>query len=117
MTTFEFGPAHGQTLLLKRAPFFLRVVRTPAGKFDALDQLNDQPDAQETITVYRKLSESGWVHVCGRGGGAVSGRFVIARYRLHGEQPADETARSVREWRKWCEAQATQLRQQELENE
>jgi hypothetical protein len=117
MTTFEDGPAFGQTLLLRRAPFFLRVTFSPERKWDALDQLKDQPEPEETITVYRKVRESGWVHLCGRGRGAVSGRFVIAVYRLHGEQPADETARSIREWRKWCEAQAEQLRQPEQEKQ
>jgi hypothetical protein len=48
------GPAAGAFLSLGRSPYFLRVVRKPGGKWDALDQLDDTPEPDEEIHVYRQ---------------------------------------------------------------
>ena len=101
MIKFLDGPAAGQTLLLRRAPRLLRVVRGPSGKFDALDQLDDTPADDETVTVYvLGPGTPGVVHLnMGRLGG---GWYVIAEYRLHPSQPADWQARETSAWQDWC---------------
>lgn len=116
MITFLDGPDAGVRLLLKRAPYFLRVVRSAAGVWDALDQLDDEAEAGETIAVYRRVSQVGRLHIdFRRGKGARSGWYVVAEYRLHSIQPDDATARTRPEWRKCCEGQAELMRQPKRE--
>ena len=104
MIRFVDGPAAGQTMLLHRAPRFLRVVRGPGGKWDACDQLDDVPADDETITVYARGPEKpGVLHVnMGRLGG---GWYVVAAYRLQPAQPADWQARETSAWQDWCRDQ------------
>lgn len=104
MTTFTNGPAQGQTLMLKRAPRFLRVVEA-AGKWDALDQLEDQPQPNETIHVYVLQGKPGSVHLNrGRGRG---GWYVFANYQIYPQQPTDDQMRSTAKWRSWCQSKAS----------
>lgn len=64
--TFEGGPATGRTLNLRRLPDWLRVVTSERhGTVDALDQLEDAPDADEVVHVYRRTFHA---FAC-RGGG------------------------------------------------
>lgn len=98
MTSFRDGPAKGQSLMLKRAPTFLRVVEH-AGKFDALDQHHDEPKPQETITVYLLVRKMGWIHIKATKGG---GFFIRAEYEFWEEQPDEDTMRSQIAWRQWC---------------
>lgn len=54
---FEDGPAKdAPMLMLHRVPLYLRVVRSMDGKWDALDQLDDDPEMGETIFIYKRLS-------------------------------------------------------------
>lgn len=104
MTRFKDGPAQDTVLQLARAPLFLRVTQNAAGKFDALDQLDDHPRANESVTVYRKVSDDGTVHVDfrderGRRRGAW---YACATYALATMQPDDATARDTTLWRQWC---------------
>jgi hypothetical protein len=99
MTTFLDGPAEGQTLLLKRAPIFLRVVKG-GGKWDALDQPEDQPTPDEEIYAYRIEGEPGVCHVDVRG--ARGGFYTLAQYRLVPTQPEDRELRNTMSWRRWC---------------
>lgn len=63
---FEDGPAEeAPMLLLHRCPLYLRVVRGIDGKWDALDQLDDDPDLGETIYIYRRNSTRAG-HIKGR---------------------------------------------------
>ena len=110
MVTFMDGPAELKTLMLRRAPLFLRVVLKPRGDWDDLDQLGDEPAANETIVVYRKVHDDGEVHI---NGAKVKGWFRRANYYLHDEQPGDETARNTSKWRAWCEEQARRLKPKE----
>lgn len=100
MAKFLDGPAAGVTLQLRRAPVLLRAVGNQGGDWDALDQLDDTPDAGERIAVYIQVAGTlrRWHQ---RPGGCYEG----ADYRLLAPQPADELVRSTDAWRKWCFAQ------------
>lgn len=107
MTTFLDGPAQSKTLMLKRAPFFLRVVIAVSGEIDALDQLGDTPRADELVHVYVRQpgAQHNAIHLnTGRKPGG--GWFSRAQYQLSPVQPDDATARRPPLWQKWCEAQA-----------
>lgn len=98
------GPLAGKSLLLRRAPVFLRV--TQAGEnVDGLDQLDDAPRAEESIHVYRRRGSAGVCHIHRRGGG--SGFYAAGNYFHHHTQPDDATARDADAWRDWCLEQAT----------
>lgn len=66
MSKFINGPAKGINLSLGRSPYFLRAVRDPRGKWDALDKIDDEPALEEEIHVYRIASEPIIMHVDGR---------------------------------------------------
>jgi len=108
MSNFLDGPAAGVRLNLGRSPYFLRVVRTPDGKWDALDQLDDKPAENEEIHVYRIASEPMIAHVDGRDPktGKRYGKWMsIADYVLHNKQPDNQTARNKVQWQEWCQTQ------------
>lgn len=89
---FHGGPANGCNLMLRRAPALLRVVQIKTGKgieFDALDQLNDQPEPGELVSIYKIRGQAGRVHLCIRGKGrAQSGWYATAEYDCLIETPA-----------------------------
>lgn len=100
MTTFQDGPAKGQTLMLKRAARFLRVVEAD-GKFDAIDQPDDKPAPNEKLYAYTVVGEVGHCHIrAGRGRG---GFYPIATYKLVESQPTDAEMRDIASWHAWCE--------------
>ncbi len=103
MTHFEDGPAKGQTLMLKRTPFFLRVVEAD-GKWDALDQLNDRPLPEEKIYVYKRTGKPGMVHL-NMGRKNHGGLFPMATYRVIDQQPRDADMRDNERWQRWCRGQ------------
>lgn len=81
MTRFIDGPAEGQSLSLKRAPVFLRVVFNHTTEtWDALDRLEDEPELGEDVHVYWLNSKPGICHLHSRKPGA-SGWFTIAEYK------------------------------------
>lgn len=113
MSNFLDGPAAGATLSLGRSPYFLRVVRAAGGKWDALDQLEDTPAANEEIHVYRIASEPIIAHVDGRNpttGKRYERWMSIADYVIHREQPDDQTARDKTAWPAWCAEQGKKLK-------
>ncbi len=104
MTKFLDGPAGGQTLLLQRAPVFLRVVRErDTGGWDALDKLEDHPRPSEDVFVYRRTANPGVCHL--NFGRCRGGFYAVAEYVLHSEQPDDVTLRDTPRWRAWTTAQ------------
>jgi hypothetical protein len=104
MVRFEDGPAAGKVLALRRAPAFLRAVCNPDGEWDALDQLDDVPAAEERIVVYAIARNDGMMHLRMSGKAKrASGWYAVATYRLCPTQPAEETMRSTEAWRKWCQ--------------
>lgn len=109
MIHFLDGPAAGVKLMLKRAPVLLRVTHhVMSGKWDALDQLDDQPDPDERIYVYRVAGPVSHCHIrCAEP--APSGWFVMGEYRVLPDQPEDRHTRATEDWRAWCTAWQTQL--------
>lgn len=103
MTRLLDGPAAGTDLMLRRAPVWLRVVVAPDGTVDALDQLQDTPQPDEEVHVYRQVEgTSSVVFACrtrSRGG-----RYEGASYRHVPGAPADDLRDSAA-WQAWCVAQ------------
>lgn len=103
MITFADGPVAHAFLSLRRCPIYLRVVRGPDGEIDALDQLDDAPQLDEEIIVYRIVGAPSVCFVDGtRNGRRCGRREVMARYAVVAEQPDDATVRDTTAWRKWC---------------
>lgn len=114
MTTFFDGPAAGRTLMLKRAPLFLRVVQD-GQDWDALDQVGDRPQPAEVIHVYRLMDLNGTVHLnLGRGRG---GWYPRAVYRLHERQPEEAVVRDTPNWQAWCQVEAARIKAGEMGKE
>lgn len=111
MTRFLDGPAAGRVLMLRRSPLYLRAVRGPDGKWDALDQLGDVPGPGEAVVAYRRVGEAGALHIdsteCVKVGNKTKRRRVgrwygVAEYRVVDQQPADDVLRDTEAWRAWC---------------
>ena len=62
MITFFDGPAAGQVLACRRAPVFLRVVKSRT-KWDALDQPGDTPNPGEHLYAYLLPGKPEWMHL------------------------------------------------------
>ncbi|HSI11752.1 MAG TPA: hypothetical protein VK961_06890 [Chthoniobacter sp.] len=102
MTKFEDGPAQGNSLMLKRAPIFLRVVVNTQGEWDALDQLDDHAHQGESLYAYTLTGEPGMCHILRRSGPkGGSGFYVMAAYRFVTPQPSDAEMRDNTAWREW----------------
>lgn len=107
------GPAKGERLLLRRAPFFLRVTIRGKGKsqrVDALDQISDRPQAGEQVHVYRRQGKACKIHIYG---GYARGWFAVAEYRQHDSQPDDATTRDNRNWQAWAREEFETLHKRE----
>jgi hypothetical protein len=63
MIRFLDGPAEGVVLELRNAPEMLRVVRDPAGTWDALDAPGDEPRPDEKVFLYRRVRLIGFAHI------------------------------------------------------
>ncbi len=116
MTTFLDGAAKDVVLHLQRSPLLLRVVvsfsnddsRDGGAKWDALDQLDDEPQACEEIYVYRLCREPGVVCIDGtdKRGRRKGWREPMAEYALNSVQPLSENElRFTKDWREWCQQQ------------
>lgn len=104
MTQVEDGPAAGVSLLLRRAPLYLRLVFDLAlGTWDALDQVDDDARTTETITIYRRVGQPTWMHMrASRGRGGV---YRGGRYRVVSPQPTDPEVRTSSAWQRWVMSQ------------
>lgn len=98
MTTFIDGPAKGQTLQLRRAPIFLRVV-WDGSKWDALDQLDDKMLAHEKGYAYQLSERPGAMHI-NYGGKRrnESGFYPMSKYKLCPRQPLQSIMRVNTTW-------------------
>lgn len=108
MTTFDDGPAKGQLLRLKRAPFFLRVVEDN-GKWDALDQFEDHPKPHEKLYAYKCKEHPGVCHLHMAGGRG--GWYAVATYLFVKNQPSDSDMRTEDAWHQWCEQHRAEYEQ------
>lgn len=102
---FADGPAQGTVLQLRRAPIFLRAVWNPRSKsWDALDQPDDVPAANESIHVYRWREKPGYYHLLcsGRGGRAATGWYARATYYHVPDGPPEAVLRDTAQWVQWC---------------
>lgn len=102
MTTFLDGPAAGQTLMLRRAPMFLRVTAAH-GAFDALDQLEDKPRPEEYVYVYKITGNPGRVHI--NRGKQGSGWYTMAEYKIVPVQPGQDVLKHADNWHNWVMSQ------------
>lgn len=110
MLTLLDGPAKGKTLDCKRGPMFLRVVIADDGTVDALDQLEDTPEDNETVYVYFTENTTR-AHLLVRGKNRHRGGFRdIADYKLYETQPDDEVLRDNSRWQEWAYAEADRKR-------
>lgn len=97
MVEFQGGPANGKAIMLRRAPYFLRVVTGPrGGKLDALDRWADEPANEELVYVYRRIGKATgmWVRP--------GGRFAMAKYEFFEPQPDASALRETNAWRAWA---------------
>lgn len=105
MTTFEDGPAIGKTLMLRRAPLFLRVVvNENTGEVDALDQPDDSPRLDEVLYAYVLTEAPHWAHF--RAAKGRGGFFNGGKYKLVQPQPSMEKMAGKTLWARWCEREA-----------
>jgi hypothetical protein len=111
MARFLDGPATNTRLLLRRAPVLLRVVCNKSGKWDALDQLDDTPQSDEAIHVYRIASTPSTVHVdfLDKAGRRRGDWYVDADYVFYDAQPGDAHLCTPGAWRAWTETQRPAL--------
>jgi len=102
-TTFIDGPAEGVTLNLTAAPLLLRVVRSPGGTWDALDQPSDEPKPREQILCYHRLTATPSVACLdgSNGRGRWGMRLVSADYGIYPDPPALSVMRSNEDWHQW----------------
>jgi hypothetical protein len=112
MIKFHDGPAHGVTLYLRRAPFFLRVTHcheSGKDKWDGLDQLEDRAEEHESLYLYRvRPIRMGMAFIDGTRNGRRSGwSSVITEYDYVTPQPPDAIMRDDSTWCAWCDQQAT----------
>lgn len=109
--TLKCPDPRAQALSLQRAPKFMRFVfRTAPAGFDALDQLDDIPDADESVIV-GVLAETGSTHIdCVVNRKRVGKWYRTARYVVHPIQPDDATVRDTEKWRAWCVAEEAKYR-------
>lgn len=102
MTKLIDGPAAGMILMIRRAPFLLRVtLKNVKGKIecDGLDQPEDAPRPGETLFAYKLKSLPGHVHIRMKGGG---GFYPMSEYTYVREQPSQATMQSKARWTAWC---------------
>lgn len=104
MITLTGGPGEG-AYAVKRAPLYLRAVVAADGATDVLDQLTDTPRRGERVSVYRRTTEAGTVHLnmSGRSRRA-TGFYALATYE-HMPEVDGEALRDNEAWRAWCEQQ------------
>lgn len=97
--TLKGGPVEGH-YMCQRAPYWLRAVVAADGKRDVLDQLEDEPAADETIYVYRRVGQAGHVHL-NMADRRKSGFYALAEYEFR-EDVDGELLRDTNDWREWA---------------
>lgn len=105
----------GAPLALHRTPLYLRfvVIASRCGRlqWDALDLLDDEPDAKEQVIAAQRRSMD-TVHI----DRTIKGRRVgtwhhSAWYQVCDPQPPEDVKRDRERWQAWCQAQYEQLKE------
>lgn len=99
------GPAKGVQLSLRTCPTYLRLVRNRrTGKWDALDQPNDEPGASEVVYAYRMVSGT-WsqMFIDYRDGAGRDGRYETGDYKWLGVVP-QRAMKTRQRWIAWAKA-------------
>jgi hypothetical protein len=105
-------PGFGAPLLLQRTPKYLRFVKSLDGAWDALDQIEDSPSADEVVVVGVLDSWTG-LHIdrvdpkTRRRGGEW---HKMVTYKLPPSQPPSEVLRDNQRWQEWAMSQDQQQR-------
>jgi hypothetical protein len=107
MITFFDGPAAGQVLACRRAPVFLRVVKSRT-KWDALDQPGDTPNPGEHLYAYLLPGKPEWMHLR-MSPRSLSGNYPRAQYSYLPDQPDQEVMRDAARWANWIAANGPRL--------
>lgn len=105
MISFLDGPAHGESLNLRRAPVMLRVVHGHG--WDALDMPDDEPRSNESVWVYVQVGTPMVGHIRASRK-ELRGAFASATYRLLPVQPSPFYL-SNEQWGLWCEVNESNL--------
>jgi hypothetical protein len=106
MITLFGGPAAG-TYVVKRAPIYLRaVVDSVSGEKDVLNELEDEPSANETVSVYKREGEASTVHLL-MSPRKLSGFYALAKYK-HLTDVDGESLRETVVWQAWVADQVGQ---------
>ncbi len=112
---FLDGPAEGQSLMLQRAPLFLRLVLKPdlgGGTWDGLDLPEDTPEPAEIVCCYVRASKpvAGFWDGTDKRGRRTGGMFASADYKFHDHQPPGDVMRDNALWRDWCLTEIDRLK-------
>lgn len=92
-------------LLLQRTPVLLRFTLAGKDQWDALDQLTDEPRADEQVIVGRMVGKTS-LHIDRVVNRRRVGEWIkMLDYEPLAEQPADEIVRDTAKWRAWCETE------------
>jgi hypothetical protein len=110
MVTCIDGPAAGQEFAIRRIPKYLRVVCSPHGKWDTLDQVDDTPRPREKIFVYVRRDDlpQSRIHIKATRR-SQSGYYFTCSYSFLPEQPADSDVRRNFMWESWVASKQSTL--------
>jgi hypothetical protein len=110
MVTCIDGPAKGQEFAIRRVPKYLRVVCSPNGRWDVLDQLDDEPRPKEKIYVYVRRDDlpQSKFHIRARRR-SESGFYFTCSYSFLPEQPKDTDVRTTFMWQEWASKQSSTM--------
>ena len=96
------GPADDQTFGCSRAPRLLRVVQAQSGRWDCLDQLDDEPRPTERIHLYEQFRSHAGAFICPGGYSAHGDYTHIISPPFRG--PLDAIVRARGSWRRFVAA-------------
>ena len=96
------GPADDQTFGCSRAPRLLRVVQAQSGRWDCLDQPDDEPRPTERIHLYERCADARGMFICPGGyhARATYTHIISPHRRSH----LDATVRARGSWRRFVAA-------------
>jgi len=106
---FVNGPAIGVLLTLERIPLMLRVVVDEEGKWDALNEVDDEVKPGETVHVYRACGEPDQVHIDKVEHGRRCGEWSQMLDYSHWPNPGAVHTQRTEDWCHWTDANKARL--------